>query len=235
MANTNEWWIPVLQSGVPTLIAVTGWVVSHVLTLRSQKKNFENQILDRARTEITEAIRLAQNWYTKVLTTLADCSASLSLEEKGHQIYWYDKLQKIFDLIQKGNDTVQWTLRLEDYLVLFPESASVRVELQIRDQTILNLLGRLHSSLMVAGLAPHEFEQRKELFEKNEDTKRLVDSCFEQAALFEDLRIYLQNKVLARISGNPIPPRVPRNPEAKRIEKGEKGMLVVRTTSEINR
>ena len=33
-------------------VAIFGWIVSHALTLRAQRKNLENQNVDRARIEV---------------------------------------------------------------------------------------------------------------------------------------------------------------------------------------
>src|SRR3989338_3757646 len=51
-----------MESIIAVSIAVLGWLVNHLLSLRAQKTAFLNQIRNNARAEVTSSLRRYLNW-----------------------------------------------------------------------------------------------------------------------------------------------------------------------------
>ncbi len=70
-----------MDTVLAVLVAVAGWVVSQFFSLRAQRKNFENQILDRARMEIGRAVHEYQRWLSKLGIAISIASINVSMTE----------------------------------------------------------------------------------------------------------------------------------------------------------
>lgn len=92
-----------LQTVLPVAIVVTGWIITHQLSLRAQRRSFQSQVLDRARLDVTS---------------------------------------------KQSKETRAWSVALEDYQILFPETALARFRLDRRHIRILKAIGPIHSDLL---------------------------------------------------------------------------------------
>jgi len=208
------------EIAIPITIAVTGWVITHISTIRAQDRQLRNEILNQARLDITEAIRAYQSWLSKVGAVLRTTPATISMRKKAGLdpglANHFDEWSKLF-----GSDAgVAWLLRLEDYEILFPETATVRDQLAERDRAFKRGLSNFTTRAAEVMIGKEEAEA---------GLRRLCDELVEQqadlTALAEDLRIHLQNVTLSEITGNSIPERRPMNPSVPVIVRDPDGNL----------
>lgn len=52
---------------VAVSITVVGWITNHILNLRAQRKSFLNQIINTARTEISQSIQEYIDWLNELV------------------------------------------------------------------------------------------------------------------------------------------------------------------------
>ena len=118
----------------------------------------------------------------------------------------------------------QWHSRLEDYEILFPETANLREELFKRDTSLYNFFSRFVEILKGK---PEQWKVSIGDFEK--ETKRLVT---EQGALFSELLIYFQNRCLNQFRSHAIPQARHGDPSLPGIIEDTDGNLTIREPEE---
>jgi len=209
---------------VAVIIAVVGWILTHWLTIKAQNKNFINRVVNDARLEIRKAIRDYQNWLSKVGTTILTLDIPVILQEEGISANWRQRIDELGKLFYRDSSTFKWALRLEEYEILFPKTAECRKDLlgwHTRIRTYLDsFLRELESGFPNAVALP----QRKKAIEKAKNGLGIV---FDQEALMEDLRIYLENLCLSSFTGSKIPERKPGDSSAPRLVQGKNGLLTI--------
>jgi hypothetical protein len=101
---------------IGTIVVVFGWGVVHHLTLDAQRKQFRHEVLDRARVEITQAIRESQDWHGKLQSLLASTDFKITTEQVlGFAgAHWDRTLQELLALITDHRAAHGWDARLEE-------------------------------------------------------------------------------------------------------------------------
>lgn len=212
-------------SVIGALIIVVGWAATHVLTLRAQRKNFENQILDRARMEIVRALRAYEEWLGRLAVLVLTLESAFIGERVGvGPADWRSAITQIRDLIDDRKVTTDWSIALEEYEILFPEVRDVRAQLLLRQREFFTFASEVSSTLTEIALFPGDLASREARVAK---LKEKLSSLWEQQALLDDLRIHLQNVSLARIVDRRVSERMPTDPDVLRIIPGKGGMLVI--------
>jgi hypothetical protein len=212
---------------IAVIIAVLGWIITHALTIRAQNKNFINQVINHARIQITEAIRDYQDWLNKVHVKISAASFDVVLEEQGVSVDWWKKIAEFREELLTDRSSSRWILRLEEYEIIFPETAECRRDLLDRQRQIRKYLGLFLKELLSGSIDPAALQKRKKATEKAEEDSEIV---LDQLALMEDLRIYLQNRCLSSFTGNKVPERNPEDLSLPRLVKDENGNLLIAVT-----
>jgi len=208
-------------------IAVAGWVATHILTLRAQRKTLRLQVLDRARNEITRELRAAQAWCGKVVTMVMIAATNLEFESRGAGVDWKYQAQQALELLRTS--PADWLMRLEEYEILFPETAAVRERLAGRQRAIFERVSKSSGDLSSSAFGLNSLQDRQALFHQGETW--LAD-VHDQSALLEDLVVHLQNEALSAITDRRIPTRIPRDPKLPKIVKGQDGLLWIEPDSQ---
>jgi len=213
-----------MDTAITAVLTIVGWLAVYILTLRAQDKSLRNQIVDRARIEITDRIRDAQGWLSRLGATVSSLEIAANLEEKGYPTNWLERCAEVGGYISSHDEVHAWNRRMEEYLILFPECSEVRVELGARTRSILQALSEFHSKLLSTAGDRGSGAARRELFAGMDSIR---ESCWDLATLLEDLRIHLQNVSLQAITGNRVPARKPPDPKVPRMEQGHDGHLAI--------
>jgi hypothetical protein len=209
---------------IAVIIAVLGWIITHALTIRAQNKNFINQVINHARLEITKAIRQYQDWLGKVQTRIQAINYDLILQDQAVSVDWLHKRAELTEILFSDRRAVEWIFRLEENEILFPETADCRKDLVDRQHQISEYLHSLMEQLPSGLGRPPDFDRRKESIKK---ALQNDDALFDQMALMEDLRVYLQNLCLSSFTGNRIPERKPDDPTLPRLVQDAGGKLQI--------
>jgi hypothetical protein len=209
------------------IVAVLGWVVTHILTIRAQNKNFLNQVVNRARLEITRAIREYQDWLGTVHIKVVGLSLDVVAQEQGFPVDWFQKISTLREIFFADKSVSNWVLCLEEYEILFPETAECRKDLLDRQREIQKYLGAFLEHLI---LVPKNLTGTEKLKKTIEQAQNDVQLVVDQLAMMEDLRIYLQNRCLSSFTGNKIPERKPEDMSLPRLVQNKSGMLEISTS-----
>ena len=207
------------------LIAVVGWSVTHFFTLRAQRKNFENQVLDRARMEIVRALRAYETWLGQLAVLLLTLDSQFISERIGlAPANWQSARERITSLTSDVRVTTDWSVVLEEYEILFPEVRDVRAQLLFRGGDIFKFATEVSGALTEMSLFPGPLAAREARVSK---LKERLPSIWEQQSLLDDIRIHLQNVSLSKVVRRRVPFRAPTDPDVLRIVPGKEGKLVI--------
>lgn len=186
---------------------IIGGKLTYLFTLRAQRKEFLNQIMNDARMRINDSLWCYQEW-------LGEVKAFIITNK-------YKTLHGIFDsncskeyessckLFFETNKSFTWGVVMEEYEILFPETKKVRMELLIRNKKIRGILDDFTSKIID--------ENRGDFTNYINDIDEKMDFIEDQIYLIEDLKIYLQNKTLSKITKNKATERVPQDSSMPRI------------------
>jgi hypothetical protein len=212
---------------IALVIAISGWIVTYIFTIRAQNKNFINQVINHARIEITRAIRDYQDWLGAVHVEIFNIDYKFILEEQNFSVDWLKRRAELGELFFSGRSALEWIFRLEEHEILFPKTAKCRKDLVVRQEQILEYLRSFLHELPSGFGKPPDFNQRKEAIKKAQNNAGII---VDQLALMEDLRIYLQNLCLSSFTGNKIPERKPKKSSLPRLVQDEGGNLHISVT-----
>lgn len=114
----------------------SGGTANHLLSVRAQRKNFQNQLRDRARMEIARAVHGYQGWLEGLGAGYLDAKYGIDRDE-----HWIETdLEGNREPIKYFRDIVQpsraWIVRLEEYEMVFPETRTIRKDLELRQQRL---------------------------------------------------------------------------------------------------
>lgn len=203
-----------LPSIVAVVIGVIGWVTTHVLALRAQRKSFQNQVLDRARLDVTSKIRDYQNWLSELSSWIRALSFHKPAIAAGIHVNLKATTEEFLGLQSRKADIRGWSIALEDYQIVFPETATARRRLDARHLRIAFALEPTFSRLLRLSLTHPAVGDYDQVTNGAEEVLPHID---DQIALLEDLRIHLQNVTLSRIMDEAVPPRHPKDPSVPRL------------------
>lgn len=217
-----------METIIAVIIAVIGWIINHILTIRAQNKNFLNNLLNDARIEITKAIRDYQDWLSNVDSKTLNFQFSLISNQYGISVNWNQKILNLLEQLSFNRNGYKWIYYLEEYEILFPETSECRVILLDIQTKITEYLQTFIDEFQLIFDGEDKataYKKRKESIEKvrNNFSKIYIN----QLALTEDLRIYFQNICLSSITGNKIPEREPKDSSCPKIVKDKNGKLII--------
>ncbi|MFC1731040.1 hypothetical protein ACFL6I_11965 [candidate division KSB1 bacterium] len=220
---------------ITVVIAVAGWITTHILNNKANEKKFLNNIKNDARIEIVKAIRDYQNWLSGVSRRISELRIALISIKNNLPVNWIQITtdnSRLFFNDRRMND---WNLLLEENQILFPKTAKCREELQDIQLNIFNYTKDLQSSLQKE-IAMAYISNRNRNTANPEFIKWLEDTVenaerykelYNMQALMEDLRIYLQNYCLSAVTGEKVPKRIPKNKLLPRIIENYEGNLII--------
>lgn len=208
----------------PVSIAVIGWIISHVLALRAQRKNFQSQVLDRARVEIYPSIVAYQNWLSELSAWLRSLEYNKAAIQLGLKVDFLAKSQELLAFQMRKSDTRAWSEKIEGYEILFPETARARLRLDRRHLKITDAFSAIHDALTPLIFAAPSVEA---LGVAAKAAAALLDPIANQSALLFDLQVHLQNATLSKIMNRKVPLRVPADPTVPRLALLADGKLEV--------
>ena len=215
---------PLFSGLIPVSIAVAGWLVSHALALRAQRQNLQNQVLDRARVEITKGIRDYQNLLSEVSAGIRALNFGMSMVKAGVAFDFQARAEEMAALHQRKRDMRAWSISLENYQILFPETVRARFRLDRRGLKVMMALGPIANDLLRLSLGKPTPEEFQRIIT---DAEKVLPDIEDLAALLEDLRIHLQNVTLSKIMDRRVPARLPLDPKVPRIAFASDGQLEV--------
>ena len=212
---------------IAAIIAVVGWIITHILAIKAQNRNFVNQIINDARLKVTSAIKDYQDWLGKIDTIILNFSFDIIAQERGSAVDWLRKVDDLRELFFSDERALKWIFCLEEHEILFPKTTECRNDLGEQHKQIgeylLSFLTDLQSGVMSSSVLEHQ----KAVIEKAQQKATIIIS---QVHLMEDLRIYLQNLCLGPFTGNKVPERKPQTLSHLRLVEDKAGNLQIVTT-----
>ncbi len=202
------------QTVIPLGLAIVGWIltglgwfISHRSTLTAQKDSFRQTILNEGRIEIVKAIRAYQGWLTEIYSkVVSPPQNSAGIEE--------------YARLLGSSASTDWIARLEEYVQLFPKTDQCRSDLVER-----------HGKLTVEMSGIHDFKSVGD--ERKKRTDAATEMLLDQAALMEDLRVYIQNFSLSALFGGEIEPRKVQDHQLPRLVFDKEGNLHLHPGTEV--
>ncbi len=212
---------------MPVIVNVLGWGVAFGFALRAQRRNLRNQILDRARGEIVDAVRDAQLWIASVDKPLLTIQIADDVDRRTAP-GWYEEVilaaDKPLSEADASGNQLRWSQQLEEYQILFPSLTAARAEIVNLHLDIHRRVNRLFVDgvIMVRNKFPINHAA------VSQQVTELRELLLDEAALFEDVRVIVQNEALGEITRKRIPRRVPQDPEVPRLLIDEQGQYHIR-------
>jgi hypothetical protein len=194
---------------VTAVVATVGWIVVARFNVTAQRKQLENQVVDRARMEIVDRIRETQNRLVPALCEVELIHSKLALGAKTVGGDW-PRAETVNALVTSMDNT-DWVKRLEEYEILFPGTVVVRKQM-VRSQSAATALTAAIVNLATVAILTSPSAARVELIRSG--VSDLADLLVGHLRLLDDLRIYLQNASLGPIVRREIPMIPP--PDASR-------------------
>jgi hypothetical protein len=213
LGQSTDW----VGLAITVLIAMAGWFIGYLASVRAQYKLLHAQQLNEARKEIVSAFRRQQNWILALTSVTHRIEWQYEIEQAGHgPINWlaigdYSR-RRIF-----AND-FRWLLILEEHQALLPKTAICRRQLALRGRALAEMIQAIPHELLTA-------ESREKLVRR---LAKIRDWASDDRALSEDLIVYVQNVAfMATGHGEAVPFRVPLDPTLPRVVVREDGMLCI--------
>lgn len=216
--------ITLLQTVLPVAIVVTGWIITHQLSLRAQRRSFQSQVCDRARLDVTSKLRSYQSWLGHLSSWIRALEFSKTAILAGIMPNFREKADEFLTLQQQSEATRAWSVALEDYQILFPETALARFRLDRRHIRILKATGPIYSDLLRLSIGVPATADIDRTFDA---AKKVLSLVGDQVSLLEDLRVHLQNVTLSQTMDRMVPVRNPPDKTVPRLAKNAKGSLEV--------
>ncbi|TCL32455.1 hypothetical protein EV210_12120 [Anaerospora hongkongensis] len=209
---------------VGAFIAVLGWGISHIFTLRAQRKKFLDDIRNNSRIEISKALKEYINWLSLLYAYIINLEIKLGrMRTMNIPIDWNADHEKFLEIRPEAPDSWDWLI--EEYRIIFPETAGVRVILSRRQYEIQEAICWFNNVFWKHPVEPDNLMQHRiNNFKLLWDWRTYIE---DQICLVIDLQIYLQNRALSEIAGIKIPARTPSDPSVCRIITSLNGNLIV--------
>ena len=182
-------------------VSLLGWAISYLFTVRAQRKQLRDVIMNKARLEVAGKITSYKQWLSDVDMALGRlaCEADfdrnsvtirLPLPRSGNQ---WDHLVSAFHDLVYSPDGLSWGLSLEEHEILFPESKKVLLVLDARHGAFWDPLADCSFCLDPRSASPYELLPRRE--QAVERARALIGLRSEQMLLMQDLAVHLQTSL----------------------------------------
>lgn len=206
----------VTVSVIALFLTFVGWFVNSWLTTRTQKQALINSLTNDARITLTDAIRDFQDWCAEIqsLTWSMPLDGITSIRQTNEQ---HERTNRELRELIVDMRSFLWLRRLEEYEPLFPDTASVRVELLNRVEAANDTAWELEDQHASGSSLPENV------------IERFREQIMDLLALTWDLLVFVQNNSIGRITGNEIPSRQPLDPNSIRLIADQSGRLIVRS------
>jgi hypothetical protein len=195
--NLNSETIPqFVTEHLTAIVASVGWMLTGggwFVSQRAQRKLFVSQVRNSARGEIVAALRTEQG----VMRELHGAVLSLDVAYKygGLPDRWNEVFEKLQMIVAKSD--AQWVFTLEQYEVLFPETAECRRQLVARAKQLNTTVTTL------CRLAPRGGPQRSPSESEAFDHGLIRVRCLRMCSCI------FQNATLGEVVGRSVPFRQP--------------------------
>lgn len=156
---------------IAALIAVLGWSVTHRHNIEAQNRLFLNQVTDRARLDVTDAIREYQDWLKDLLSMTFITELTLS---DHHQLPPPERVDQFVIDTMNNKKKEKWLVRLEDYEILFDKMVNCRIQLDKRHAALYKLLADFVAMLEAT---PTPAEKNVKALTQSIDQKVLEQKC----------------------------------------------------------
>ena len=197
------------------VISVTGWIVVHLLAIRTQKLALINSIRNEARLEITRRIHEFHACCNEIQSASSLAFMDDSLLAAGVDNQYRARANRIRELCTDERLLI-WLRTLEEYELLFPEATSVRIQ----------LLHRSNQAFAEMRSIANRYEN--DMVEtRTRELDAYASEFWDLVALTWDLLIYVQNKCIGNLVGMQIPGRQVTSPELPRITPKANGQLEI--------
>lgn len=206
------------------IITVSGWGITHVLTLRAQRKKFLDDINNNARIDISKAIREYQDWLNQIESYFRVLEFKFKMLNSTGGIDWDEEYGKFQEIIKQPLPN-SWNYLLEEYRILFPETAKVRAILSRRQHEINDAIRWFHVEFWLRFQASENLIHNRLIIFNT--IWKWLDYVSDQVCMTIDLQIYLQNKVLNKITGHHVPLRNPTLESVPRVIMGADRELII--------
>ena len=207
--------ISIAISVIGLIISITGWIVVHLLALRTQKLALINSMRNEARLEITRKIHEFHDCCNEIQSASSIAFMDDSLLAAGVDNPFRTRANRIRELCTDERLHL-WLRPLEEYELLFPETTNVRIQLLHRSNQVLAERRSIADRYENGATEP-----------RTSELDAHASEIWDLVALTWDLLIYVQNKCIGDLVGKHIPPREVTSPELPKIAMGTNGQLEV--------
>ncbi|WP_312337276.1 hypothetical protein [Anaerospora hongkongensis] len=224
MAKAFDEVIDVESVIIGACIAIVGWGITHVFTLRAQRKKFLDDIRNSSRIEISKALKANIEWLGLLYSYIVVLEIKLGqMRAMNRPIDWNADHEKFIEI--KPSAPNSWDWLIEEYRIIFPETAGVRVILSRRQYEIEQAICWFNNVFWKQEVNPDNLmHHRINAFKSIWDWRSYIE---DQMGLLIDLQIYLQNRALSGVVGREIPIRKPKDTDRCRIVKNSSGDLII--------
>jgi len=198
---------------LPAILTTVGWGITVTVSLLVQRRQFRHGVLDAARKDLVKALRREQRWAGDVATALRALKFCGVMEQLGTQVNWTEERQKLSAVVHDNRESL--LMVFEEYENPFPETTVCRGELSKSAFRIIFAAVEISNRV-------GKPETRGEALAQIEG---LGTECQELSMFIEDVRVHIQNRVLAEIMGYAVAPRLGPNKRRRRIALDHTGKL----------
>jgi hypothetical protein len=206
--------------GAGTAIALVGWLVTAIgwyVALRNQRKIFVFQARNTARGELVSALREEQGTLSAIVALVLRLDID---QQHGFAKEWPEERWRAlfpeYRQIRSRSDAVRWIFLLEQYEVLFPETADCRRQLVDYFRHSTDLFGFF--------LALANPQRRLAAVER---CAQVRDELEDQRCLIEDFLVHIQNATLGQVVGRRVAYREPPDQRVPRVVMRRNGTLMI--------
>jgi hypothetical protein len=228
--DNHEGFATALVGFIAVAIAIFGWFATYIFQVRSQNQQTMNQLTNSARVEIVQGIRAYQDWLSKYKSHIEFLEIKLRNYQIGGEFNWQEEALRYAEILNTA--PLQWNVAIEEHEILFREVADVRGRLQWRGIKIRNFGLWFQSNFFSYDDITHIVSNnRNEVVHRKmiilNESKKSLDYILNQSCLVEDIRIYIHNKCLSKLTGNKVPERKPPEVTVPRVIKDIDGKLKI--------
>lgn len=183
---------------IAVIIAISGWIANHILSLRAQRKSFNNHLQNEARISLTTSLRSYLDWIDETYNSynLMHVKWVMTDETLRYKIDPILLSKEFREIVKKQSLRLLCNDLLEEYEPIFPQVVEARNHLWQNHAYIFSKLNNISSSLNT--IHPDEEEIERQL---NSD---IGSKLAGQKWFARDLIVCIQNIALGNITDRSI-------------------------------
>jgi hypothetical protein len=205
-------WVQTYQAIIAVVLGVIGWIANHYFMLRAQNMNFQKQLYNTARIDITSNVRQYEEyltelrdyciaWVEKAKTEEDDTGFPIDIFDYWDEKDWLTEIAKFDKMKSKYNS--KWKCAIEEYLTLMPSITTfydLLVEADIEFRELTDMI-KYDLDYMLDNCCKDVGITLSGSIDKAEDKIPLIN---EQLNYVQDLLVVLQSICFSKITGNKI-------------------------------